>query len=195
MAEKADTVLLQDDFSNPASGWVAEKTDYGEFAYADGEFRILLNKANFNTYALLPTRQFDNVSVEVEARLAAGPADGVFDIFCRAEADQRTVSKAYVFAIRADGVHAILKRTSPTIWDAIAFGKQSSAIKTGNATNHLRADCSGNTLALFVNGQKLLETRDADFKSGQVGLAVTTQPNSAAMDVRFDNFVVRAAGS
>ncbi len=50
MAEKTDTVLFQDDFSNLASGWVAEKTDYGEFAYADGEFRILLNKANFNTH-------------------------------------------------------------------------------------------------------------------------------------------------
>ena len=48
--------LFQDDFSNPASGWVAKKTDYGEFAYLDGEFRVLLNKADFNTYSILPTR-------------------------------------------------------------------------------------------------------------------------------------------
>ncbi len=195
MGEKVGTVLFQDDFSHPDSGWIAKKTDYGEFAYMDGEYRILLDKADFNTYVLLPARTFDNASVEVEARLAAGPADGIFGILCRAEADTDTVSKAYGFAIRADGVHAILKRTSPTFWDAIVFGKPSSAINTGNATNHLRADCSGTTLALYVNGQKLLETNDADFKSGQVGLAVTTQPNSPGMDVRFDNFVVRVAGS
>ena len=92
-----------------------------------------------------------------------------------------------------NGTYDILKQTSLTFWDAIVAGKESSAIKPGNATNHLRADCSGNTLALYVNAQKLLETNDSDFKSGQVGMAVTTQPNSAPMDVHFDNFVVRAA--
>jgi hypothetical protein len=189
---KAGTVLFQDDFSNPASGWVARKTDYGEFAYLDGELRVLLNKADFNTYAILPVRKFSDMSVEVDARLVAGPENGVFGIICRAEANEGTASKAYVFAIRSDGVYAILKRTSPTFWDAIVSGKKSGAIKAGDSTNHLRADCSGNALTFYVNGVKLLETTDGDFKSGQVGVVVTTQPKSAAMDVRFDNFVVRA---
>jgi hypothetical protein len=189
---KSGVVLFQDDFSNPASGWVARKTDYAEFSYYEGEFRVLLNKADFNTYAILPERKFTDMSVEVDARLAAGPDNGVFGIICRAEADEDAASKAYVFAIRADGVYAILKRTSPTFWDAIASGKQSSAIKTGKTSNRLRADCFGSKLTFYVNGEKLLETTDADFKAGQVGVAVTTQPKSAPMDVRFDNFVVRA---
>jgi hypothetical protein len=184
-------VLFYDNFSNPASGWIDRKTDYGEFAYLDGEFRVLLHKPDFNTYSILPGHKFDNMSVEVDARLVAGPADGVFGILCRAEADEGTASKAYVFAIRSDGVSAIMKRTSPTFWDAIVFAKQSAAIKNGNASNHLRADCSGNKLTFYVNGEKLLETTDKDFKSGQVGVAVTTQPKSAPMDVRFDNFTVR----
>ncbi|HEX4629339.1 MAG TPA: family 16 glycoside hydrolase [Chthoniobacterales bacterium] len=184
--------LFQDDFSKPANGWMATKTDYAEFAYLDGEYRILLNKPDFNTYSLLPKQSFSNCSVEVDVRLAAGPSNGVFGILCRAEASQQTVQKAYVFAIRADGVYAILKRTSPTFWDAIAYGKESKAIKSGNAVNHLRAVCSGTTLTLFVNGEKLLEKTDADFKTGQVGFAVTTQPKSEPLDVRFDNFVVRS---
>jgi hypothetical protein len=183
--------LFQDDFSNPASGWIARKTDYGEFAYLDGEFRVLLNKADFNTYSILPERKFSNISVEVDARFAAGPSNGVFGIMCRAETNEGTVSKAYAFAIRTDGVAAIMKRTSPTFWDAIVFNKKSDAIKGGNASNHLRADCFGNKLTFYVNGEKVLETTDNDFKSGQVGVAVTTQPKSAPMDVRFDNFIVR----
>lgn len=107
-------VLFYDNFSNPASGWIDRKTDYGEFAYVDGEFRVLLHKPDFNTYSILPGHKFDNMSVEVDARLVAGPADGVFGILCRAEADEGTASKAYVFAIRSDGVSAIMKRTSPT---------------------------------------------------------------------------------
>src|SRR5437764_11291819 len=95
-------ILFQDDFSNPASGWMAYKTDYAEFGYVDGEYRILLNKADFNTYSLLPKQTFGNCSVEVDVRLAAGPANGVFGILCRGEADQQAIQKAYVFAIRAD---------------------------------------------------------------------------------------------
>lgn len=185
-------ILFQDDFSNPASGWTVTKREYAEFGYLDGEYRILLNKADFNTYSLLPNQTFDDCTVEADVRLVAGPSNGVFGILCRVEADAQIVHKAYVFAIRGDGFYAILKRTSPSFWDAIAYGKESKAIKPGNAVNHLRADCSGDTLTFYVNGEKLLEKKDADFKKGGVGLAVTTQPKSEALDVRFDNFVVRS---
>jgi hypothetical protein len=191
-AQTNSTVLFNDDFSKPANGWIVSKADYAEFSYADGEYRILLTKPDFNTYSILPRQKFDNFSVEVDARLAAGPANGVFGILCRAEADEQTASKAYVFAIRGDGFYAILKRTSPTFWDAIAYGKESKAIKPGNVSNHLRADCSGDTLTFYINGQKVLEKTDTAFKAGLVGMAVTTQPKSEPLDVRFDNFVVRA---
>jgi len=191
-AQADNSILFQDDFSNPASGWMAAKKDYAEFGYLDGEYRILLNKADFNTYSLVPKQSFDNCSVEADVRLAAGPSNGVFGILCRAEADAQTVHQAYVFAIRGDGFYAILKRTSATFWDAIAYGKESKAIKPGNAVNHLRADCSGDALTFYVNGEKLLEKKDAAFKMGGVGLAVTTQPKSEALDIRFDNFVVRS---
>jgi len=191
-AQAESPILFQDDFSNPASGWMVTKKDYAEFGYLDGEYRILLNKADFNTYSLVPKQTFDNCSVEADVRLAAGPSNGVFGILCRAEADAQTVHKAYVFAIRGDGFYAILKRTSPSFWDAIAYGKESKAIKPGNAVNHLRADCSGDTLTFYINGEKLLEKTDPAFKIGGVGLAVTTQPKSETLDVRFDNFVVRS---
>lgn len=186
------TILFQDDFAKPANGWTVAKTDYAEFGYADGEYRILLNKPDFNTYSILPKQKFDNVSLEVDVRLASGPANGVFGILCRAEADEQTASKAYVFAIRTDGFYAILKRTSPSFWDAIAFGSGSKVIKPGSATNHLRADCSGGHLTFYINGEKVLEKSDSSFSGGFVGFAVTTQPKSEAMDVRFDNFAVRA---
>jgi len=193
IASQAESpILFRDDFSNPASGWMVTKKDYAEFGYLDGEYRILLNKADFNNYSLLPKQTFDNCSVEADVRLAAGPSNGVFGILCRVEADAQTVHNAYVFAIRGDGFYAILKRTSPSFWDAIAYGKESKAIKPGNAANHLRADCSGDTLTFYVNGEKLLEKTDAAFKTGGVGLAVTTQPKSETLDVRFDNFVVRS---
>jgi hypothetical protein len=186
------TILFQDDFAKPANGWTVAKTDYAEFGYMEGEYRILLNKPDFNTYSILPRQKFDNVSLEVDVRLVSGPASGVFGILCRAEADANTASKAYIFAIRTDGFYAILKRTSPSFWDAIATGNGLKVIKPGSATNHLRADCSGGKLTFYINGEKVLEKSDTSFSGGLVGFAVTTQPKSEPMDVRFDNFAVRA---
>jgi len=163
--QTAGTVLFSDDFAKPANGWTVSKTDYADFSYAEGEYRILLSRSDFNTYSILPRQKFENFSVEVDARLASGPSNGVFGILCRAEASEQSASKAYVFAIRGDGFHAILKRTSPTFWDAIAYGKESKAIKPGNASNHLRADCSGDTLTFYVNGEKVLEKKDAEVRS------------------------------
>lgn len=191
-AETSASVLFQDDFSQPANGWMATKTDYAEFNYVAGEYQILLKKSDFNTYSYLPEKTFENFSVEADVRLVAGSSNGVFGILCRGDADAKTLRMGYVFAIRADGFYAIMKRTSPTFWDAIAYGKESKAIKPGNAVNHLRADCVGGTLTLYVNGEKLLEKSDADFKKGGVGLIVTSQPKSEPLDVRFDNFIVRS---
>jgi hypothetical protein len=185
-------ILFQDDFSKPANGWTATKMDYAEFSYVDGEYRILLSKPDFNTYSYLPNKTFETFSVEADVRLAAGPSNGVFGILCRGDADEKTLRTGYMFVIRADGLYAIMKRTSLTFWDAIAYGKESKAIKPGNGVNHIRADCVGATLTLYVNGEKLLEKSDTDFKKGGIGFIVTTQPKSEPLDVRFDNLVVRA---
>jgi hypothetical protein len=63
-----------------------------------------------------------------------------------------------------------------------------SNIKTGLAVNHLRADCSGDTLTFYVNGFQVTSLQDATLKSGDVGLLAGTfaQPG---VDVIFDNFV------
>src|SRR3954463_4095873 len=95
-AESSGAIRFQDDFAKPANGWMATTTDYAEFGYLDGEYRILLRKPDFHTYSLLPKQTFDNCSVEVDVRLAAGPANGVFGILCRGEADEQAVQKAYV---------------------------------------------------------------------------------------------------
>ena len=63
-AQTNDRVLFSDDFSKPANGWTVAKTDYAEFSYVEGEYRILLSKPDFNTYSILPKQKFDNFSVE-----------------------------------------------------------------------------------------------------------------------------------
>jgi hypothetical protein len=181
-------VLFQDDFSDPTSGWVAAKTDYGLFEYTAGAYHIHLAKDDFTTYSLLPDQDYTDVSIEVDVTQTAGPEDAVFGLVCRASG---SMSDSYRFLFVGNGSYAILK-SNGQLTDLGTFLKQTQAILPGNATNHIRVDCAGSTLALYANGQKLYETQDSDFQSGQIGLYVADGPSGKGnIDFLFDNFVVR----
>jgi hypothetical protein len=66
---------------------------------------------------------------------------------------------------------------------------QAGVIKPDDETNRVRADCIGETLTLYANGQRLLEVQDDDFENGNVGLVAGTrqQPGVQAL---FDNFAI-----
>jgi hypothetical protein len=75
---------------------------------------------------------------------------------------------------------------------AVISGKSlqySDTIQKGQASNHLRAECIGQTLTLTVNGKKLAEAQDTDFSAGEIGLTAGAY-NTPGVDVSFDNFVV-----
>jgi hypothetical protein len=66
-----------------------------------------------------------------------------------------------------------------------------SAIREGRSTNHIRGDCLGSNLILYVNDQKVLEASDSEFDSGNVGLYVQDTGNGPpGTDVSFDNFSI-----
>jgi len=64
------------------------------------------------------------------------------------------------------------------------------AIKQGNSTNRIKADCVGSHLVLHTNGTQLADVQDATFSSGDVGLIAGTFAEPGT-DIHFDNFVVK----
>ncbi|MGE5465259.1 MAG: hypothetical protein ACM3PS_17985, partial [Syntrophothermus sp.] len=58
-----------------------------------------------------------------------------------------------------------------------------------DAVNHLRADCTGDTLTFYINYNQVASVKDADFANGDVGLVAGafTEPD---VDVLFDHFLV-----
>lgn len=186
------SVLFQDDFSDPKSGWSELKLDCCQFDYHDGAYRSILNTANDNISSVLPKHDFDNASVEVDITRLSGPDDAIFGIVCRATEDS-LLRTGYKFVITPSGAYGIVKQTGSEGGQFKILGEsaKSSAIQTGGATNRVRADCDGNNLTLYVNGQKLVSAEDSDYKNGQVGFVVSTQPDAGGLQVAFDNFVVR----
>lgn len=180
-------ILFQDDFSDPGSGWDSVRTDDGVTDYENDAYRIFVNTDNMDVWAN-PGLSFTDVRIEVDATKAGGPDDNDFGVICRYE----DVDNFYFFIISSDGFYGIGK---------VLDGEQnligadsmdtSDAIRQGNATNHITAECVGSTLSLSVNGTHLQTVEDTDFASGDVGLLAGTY-DEPGTDILFDNFVVTA---
>jgi hypothetical protein len=181
----ASNVLYQDDFSNSNSGWPEAADADKAAAYLDGQYLMQAFTASQDVWAH-PGENFADVSIEVDATKFSGPDNNDFGIICRFVDD----SNFYFLIIASDGYQVIGKYDNNEIVYLSADQMQvTDAVNQGSATNHLRADCVGSTLTLYVNGQQVASVNDTSFTSGDIGLTVGTfdDPNVA---VTFDNFVV-----
>ncbi len=179
-------VLFQDDFSDPASGWATVRETDQVMAYEDGGFRIWVNQPNFD-YWSVPGLRFTDVQIEVDIQKIGGPDDNDIGVICR----YKNSDNFYGFLISSDGYYGISERQNGEHQVIGMDGmKHSSAIQTGSAKNHIRADCIGNTLTLYVNGVKLVQVEDSSLAVGDVGLLAGTF-DEPGVDILFDNFMVK----
>jgi hypothetical protein len=180
-------ILFQDDFSNTSSGWDRVNKSDSVTDYSDGAYRIWVNKPQYDLWAN-PGKQFEgNVSVEVDATKKAGPDQNDFGVICRYE----DINNFYFFQITSDGT-AIIGKVTDGNQTYLTGDKavEAPAVHQGDATNHIRADCIGNALTLYVNGDETLAATDGDHAAGDVGLMAGTF-DTVGVDIYFDNFVVR----
>jgi hypothetical protein len=127
----------------------------------------------------------------VDATKSNGPDDNEFGVICR----YLDASRFYYAAISSDGYYVIMKMTnagSASIGEASML--ESDKIIKGAVTNHLRFDCVGTTLTLYVNGSQVDQQSDADYTTGNVGLLCGTF-RTPGTDIVFDNFFVYKPGA
>ena len=181
--------LFQDDFSNVNSGWDRTTNDSYITDYANGGYRINVVPASYAVFAN-PYQSFQNdVRIEVDATKIVGPDDNnAYGVICR----YQDVDNYYYFYISSDGYVGIgidNAGTKSFISSSDGYMTSVSSINLGVATNHLRADCIGNTLTLYVNGTQVAIATDSSFTGGDVGLVARTF-DVAGTDIVFDNFFV-----
>lgn len=180
------TVLFSDDFSSPPSGWGIWNRGGASVEYHGGGLRILINEAQYDFWSVAG-QKFADAVIEVDATKLAGPDDNDFGILCR----YQDKDNFYMLVTSSDGYYGIAKmkggQYSMIGADQLQY---SDSIIRGQATNRLRADCVGRDLRLTANGTLLMEARDTDFTSGDVGVLAGAY-DEQGVDVLFDNFVVK----
>ncbi|MCL4528530.1 MAG: hypothetical protein M1282_03860 [Chloroflexi bacterium] len=176
--------IFMDDFSNPNSGWDRVQKDYKITDYANGGYRIWVNKEKIDVWAT-PRKNFaGDVNIEVDATKVAGPDDNDFGVICR----YQDSDNFYQFLISSDG-YAGIARVKNGDQSFLSSDKMepAAAIHQGAATNHIRVTCIGSALSLSVNGKQIASANDASFTSGDVGLIAGTFSN-VGVDILFSNF-------
>ena len=181
-------VLFEDDFSDPDSGWEVDEPQEGEstpvgVGYKDGVYAIvtqgrgLVQMGGSNQY-------LSDVVIDVDATQTSAPADSwtYYGVGCRTGG-----FGGYYLLVHGDGRYGIVKINRGE-FDWLVDWQESAAIRQGNETNHLRAVCAGAYLALYANGELLVEAWDDFFQHGEVVLVATSSGDEPA-EFHFDNFV------
>lgn len=178
-------VLYYDDFSDPISGWLENSGTEGETTYSEGRYQITVNSVNYDLWSN-PKKNFTDTKTEVDTVKQAGPEGNRFGLQCR-----YTDADNYYFAvISSDGYYGIGKVVGGEQTFIPMNGMQvTDKIYAGSAVNHIRFDCVGTRLTLYVNGDYVDAVDDSDLKAGDVGMLAGTFEEKGTQ-IQFDNFVV-----
>lgn len=182
----AEEVLFFDDFSDPPSGWGLQNREGAQVDYFAESLRFLVRQPQNDVWSVTG-KNYQDISVEVDAIKFAGPDNNDFGVICRYQ-DRKNF---YMLVISSDGYYGIVQiKDGQYRMIGSTELQYSESIRNGQAVNHLRADCVGDVLRLYVNGQMLIEARNADFLSGDVGL-VAGAYQEEGVEILFDNFMVK----
>lgn len=176
------SLLLEDDFSDEGTSNLDVSEDAtSRSAYEDGAYVLEVKESETVVWSLVGG-PYSDVSVEVEAEV---PADSDMTaaglVFNYQDGDN-----FYLFSVSNDGYY-LLEMLQDGGWITLIDPTLSEEVDA--ARNTLRVEMRGDRIALYVNGALLEETTDSTFASGDVGLAVSTFPDSTGT-VRFDNLVI-----
>jgi hypothetical protein len=185
MPTESGAVLFQDDFSRPISGWDRYEDEIYYSNYFEGAYRIAVFSPNTDAWAN-PRLDFGDIRINVDAIKIDGPDDNIFGIICRYQ-DPRNF---YFFLISSDGYTGIgISKDGRRVLASGESMLPSNAVNQGSAVNHIRAECIGYDLRLYVNDTLVAQAYAAEWQRGDVGLIAGTYSEPGA-DIYFDNFSV-----
>jgi serine/threonine protein kinase len=180
------TILYEDDFADPDSGWDRYGDRDIQTDYVDGEYRIRLIDTDFVTWSTAHVT-LGAVSIEVDAYLFEGTEENGYGLICALENDDNL----FQGVVSSDGYFEVWQLAAGE-WVKLSAeqSETSDVILGGDAVNHIRMDCIGDTITLFANGELLTTiTLSEALPEGDVGVYAEGF-DEGPLEIRFDNFVV-----
>ncbi len=188
VALPSGTLLFEDDFSDPDSGWDRTPggrtnredgyTDYTE----DGTYHIAIVPDEYIFWAN-PGLRVRDVAMEVDARLVSGSTDNNFGLICSYVDEEN-----YLYAaISNEGYYSFWEQFRGN-WELLGNEeKESELIPQDNTPVRIGLICEGDSMSLYVDGILLDVVDGLELVEGDVGLIAETFTGGGT-EIEFDNF-------
>ena len=184
------TLLYQDDFTNPATGWTEKTFDNYFIGYHEPEYyHIEITGPNYKTKVFEPQNgDFGDATIELEvftnSAKTAPEGDFRYGLAFRRSGDQY-----YAFTISQRTKKWYVLKSSPNELVTLQEGTDDS-IHDLDVGDRLRVDAQGSNFLFHINDQLVAQISDPDYASGEVGFYVESfdSPNT---HIHFDKFAIR----
>jgi hypothetical protein len=188
--EVEQTVLYQDDFTNPSTNWPEKKFDNYFIGYHEPEYyHVEVDSPNYKTAVFAPGKQqFSDATIELQALTASSKTAAKGD-FRYGVAFRRSGDQYYAFTISPRTKKWYVLKSSPNALTVLKEGTD-DGIHNVDTDDTLRVDAQGPDFVLHINDKLVGEVSDPDYTNGEVGLYVESfdSPNT---HIHFDNLTVR----
>jgi hypothetical protein len=183
-------ILLQEDFNStdPYAPWMKRKGENWATGIAKRMYFMSVLEPKVEITSARTWLKLDEV--RIEADIIHNNGNGYYGFHCR----ETPAGTYFTIFITTDGYYGFGENRNDEL----------TILKTGRlpeldppidpkGENHLRADCRGNALTLYVNGVAIDRTTIQALNIGYVGMMVGTRLEDNQITVYYDNLVIYSA--
>ena len=177
------SLLYEEDFEDPSSGWwTSSDADY-EVDYRDGEYVFFIAPDDYSVWTWAG-EDFGDFTLDVEAGQVSGPDSNSYGVTFRFQDSDNF----YRFSINGLGQYAVHRKADGD-WEALVPWTDSPAIHA-EAKDILRVVCQGSYMNFYINNVHVANVTDSTFLDGRIGFYVTPADGENNLEVAFDNLQV-----
>ncbi len=198
--EAVPSILYQDNFSDPASGWLptTKEENLGLLAnYENGALVVTLDPRTSGWSLAAPTMGHPSLRAEVDMTLEEDLGNAYMGLGC----DRLTAKDHFNFLadINPQGYYAITYSKNESGLRSLVDWTQSGYIILGlGQPNHVRLDCAPDKLTLYINQEKVQEVDltdvsglPAEYQQEAVIVTAHFTYHYGEAKASFDNFTLR----
>jgi hypothetical protein len=174
--------FLFEQFSDPNHPWLQSGGENWSTSIQKGIYAMEVTQPYVEITSSRSWLRLAEVRIEADVTLHSG--EGYFGFNCR-----EGTTLYHTAFIGSDG-HYGLGRTQNGKVEFLIYAPAAVINSGQGATNHLRAECRGKTIALWVNGVELVRQEMDTWGMGFVGMMVGTRYDTNQIRVHFDNLQV-----
>lgn len=188
-------VVLEDDFSDPATDWYTGDDPDSLAEYRDGEYRVLVKDTDwFVSFSYNLEEVVEALRVEVDAVQTTGTADDEVGVICYAHVSADQVV-GYTLTISPDGSAYVTRDVEDETTELVTRTGE-DAIRPLGRPNRLRAECVGATreepavVVFRVNGARVARVEDDEGFPLFDGVGITAYSSEGRSESLYDNLAV-----